>query len=319
MPASSAWCVRHGDPDEDGGLAVLGRRAGRRADRRGGGPDPGPAHAPAERRLLRPGHLRLLGAGRPDDPQLAATDRRALGLSGIPDPVLFGFVLYRYPPSPYWYLVLALAGGVALGSRVPGADLARGSMVAVGDDPVLAQSVGIDANAVKVAAFTLSAGVGGLAGSFGAIYYKYLSHVDFTLNLSIQVLAIVVLANSRRFLAVAISAIVLAPLGESLRMGLRGLGVAENARFVFYGVVLVVIVVARARLGGPDRDAEPALKADRLSIRFGACSAERRLVRGRAGEVMAVFGGNGSGRRRCSMPSAASCRPAATSISKAAE
>ena len=100
--------------------------------------------------------------------------------------------------------------------------------------------------AVKVAAFALSAAIGGFVGSFWAVYFKYLSFVDFSLNLSIQVLAIVILAGTRRVQDVVVAAAILAPLGEVMRRGMRIVAVPDNARFIFYGGALVLIVVMRA-------------------------------------------------------------------------
>jgi len=172
----------------------------------------------------------------------------AIGLGEIPDPKLIGYVFSRYPPTPYWYLALVLLLAVGAFCVFLSRTVLGLQMVAVGDDPIQAEANGIDVTAVKVAGFALSAAIGGLVGSYWAVYFKYLSPTEFSLNLSIQVLAIVVLAGSRRVQDVVVAGLILAPLGEVVRRSLRLVSVPDTSRFIFYGIALVLIVVIRARL-----------------------------------------------------------------------
>ncbi|HQX49191.1 MAG TPA: branched-chain amino acid ABC transporter permease, partial [Planctomycetaceae bacterium] len=172
----------------------------------------------------------------------------AIGLGGIPDPVLLGITLSRYPPTPYWYLALSV---VALTLSITSAlskTLLDSQMVAIGDDIELAGTFGIDSTAIKLAAFSTSAGIAGLVGSFWAVYFKFLSYSEFSLTLSVQVLAIVVLAASRSNVSVILAALVLAPLGEFSRLLLRQAALPESSRVVFYGAALMFVVFIRAKL-----------------------------------------------------------------------
>lgn len=174
----------------------------------------------------------------------------SLGLGDIPNPTLFGHEILRYPPTGYWYLALAMLTLVIAFCSFLSHTLLGAQMIAIGDDQLLAQAVGIDVSAVKVCAFALSAGIGGLVGSFWALYFKYLSVVEFSLHLSVQILAIVILAGTGRVRDVIIAAIVLAPLGELLRRGMRLAAVPDSARIVFLGVALLLIIQTRIRLKG---------------------------------------------------------------------
>jgi branched-chain amino acid transport system permease protein len=177
----------------------------------------------------------------------------ALGLGDIPNPALLGHEIGRYPPTGYWYLALGLLTAVIAFSAFFSRTSLGTQMVAAGDDPILALSMGIDVTAVKVCAFALSAAIGGLVGSFWAVYYKFLSYPEFSLNLSVQVLAIVILAGTRRVRDVVVAGAVLGLLGEATRRGLRLVAIPESARFIVYGVALVLIVLARARVNRYDQ------------------------------------------------------------------
>lgn len=172
----------------------------------------------------------------------------AIGLGGIPDPVFMGFTLNRYPPTSYWYLSLSILGITLLVAGLLSKTVLNSQMIAVGDDLELAGTLGVDSTAVKVMAFATSAGIAGLVGAFWAVYYKYLSPSEFSLTLSVQVLAIVVLAAKRSVASVMVAALVLAPLGEFCRFLLRQASLPESSRVIFYGAALIGVVVFRARL-----------------------------------------------------------------------
>jgi branched-chain amino acid transport system permease protein len=169
------------------------------------------------------------------------------GLGGIPDPAIFGHTISRFPPRDYYFLALGMLTLVLCLHLALRRTMLGAQMVAVGDDEPLCTITGIDVVYIRAAALALTAGVGGLAGSFWAIYFKFLSHADFTLNLSVQVLAIVILAGSRRIESVLIAGLALAPLGELLRRWLRTANIPEAGRVILYGILLILVIWYRSR------------------------------------------------------------------------
>jgi branched-chain amino acid transport system permease protein len=176
------------------------------------------------------------------------------GLGGIPDPVLLGVEISRYPPVGYYYLLLALSSIVLLGVWCLRRTMLGAQMIAVGDDERLCAISGIDIVSIKVSAFAISAGIGGLVGSFWAIYFKFLSYLDFTLILSVQVICIVILAGGRELKGLLLAAAVLAPTAELLRTWLRAAGLPDSARIIVFGIVLILLTLWRSRKAPADPD-----------------------------------------------------------------
>ena len=161
------------------------------------------------------------------------------GFGGIPNPEIFGLSLKRYPPIGYVYLAGTLAVCVTYLVHYLRHTQLGLQMIAVGESRALSTTSGVDIVGVKVAAFAISAGIGGLAGSFWAVYYKFLSYLDFTLLLSVQVLTIVVLASRRGPAAVLAMGMFLGPASEFLRIGLRSVGFPPAAWLTGFGLLLI--------------------------------------------------------------------------------
>lgn len=175
------------------------------------------------------------------------------GLGGIPDPIFFGLRLQRYPPVSYYFLLLGMTICIFAAVWFLRRTMLGSQMIAVGDDEKLCAVTGIDIVSVKIAAFALSAGIGGLVGSFWAIYFKFISYLDFTLNLSVQVIAIVILAGDRRLRSLLLATAVIAPTSEILRTWLRSVALPEASRIAFFGVILILLTMWRARPHAADR------------------------------------------------------------------
>jgi len=175
------------------------------------------------------------------------------GLGGIPDPVFFGFQFQRYPPISYYFLLLGITVCIFAVVWFLRRTMLGSQMIAVGDDEKLCAVTGIDIVSVKIAAFALSAGIGGLVGSFWAIYFKFISYLDFTLNLSVQVIAIVILAGDRRLRSLLLATALIAPTSEILRTWLRSLALPEASRIAFFGMILILLTMWRARPRSADR------------------------------------------------------------------
>lgn len=168
-----------------------------------------------------------------------------LGISAIPEPTILGWTIRTK------VAFLVLTSILAAFAYVVVAGLARSpfgrALRAIREDEVFAQSLGKNTFLFKVAAFAVSSG---LAASAGAIYAYYISYIDpssFTIMESILVISIVIIGGAGSMWGPLIGATVLVALPEILRfIGLPD-PVAANLRQIFYGSLLVVMMMFRPR------------------------------------------------------------------------
>jgi branched-chain amino acid transport system permease protein len=112
------------------------------------------------------------------------------------------------------------------------------AFLAVRDDEVAAESVGISTTRYKVTAFVVSAFFAGVAGALVAHYDSYLHPESFNFIKSIEVVVMVVLGGMGSLTGVTVAAILLTLLPEVLR--------ASGAlRMVIYSLLLIVLMLTR--------------------------------------------------------------------------
>ncbi|MBO6015840.1 MAG: branched-chain amino acid ABC transporter permease, partial [Lachnospiraceae bacterium] len=112
------------------------------------------------------------------------------------------------------------------------------AVMAIRDNRIAAESVGIDITRYKLIAFTISASLAGIAG---ALYAHNLSSLtalpkNFGYNMSIMILVFVVLGGIGSIRGSIIAAIVLTLLPELL----RGL---NDYRMLIYAIVLIAMML----------------------------------------------------------------------------
>lgn len=124
--------------------------------------------------------------------------------------------------------------------------------LAIQADETAAKSCGINLNRYKLIGFGLSAFFGGVAGALMAWRNNIASPNTYDFWLSVIVLCCVVLGGMGSIRGVLLGALILTALGESLRDGLAwtsaNLGwdwVDQRLRFLFYGAVMVLIMIFR--------------------------------------------------------------------------
>lgn len=154
----------------------------------------------------------------------------ATGLSGIP---------------PYASLPWALfwAAATVLFSRRLLDSLHGRSLLAVREDEIAAEAMGVDTTGYKVRAFAVSAFFAGIAGSLLGHYLQILSPRDFTFLRSIEVVAMVVLGGLGSISGAVVAAIVLTILPEALRPLQDWTGV--DFRMVIYSALLILLMALR--------------------------------------------------------------------------
>lgn len=110
--------------------------------------------------------------------------------------------------------------------------------LAVHDDEIAAEAMGINTTRYKITAFVLGAFFAGIAGGLYAHFKNYISPDGFGFMRSIEIVVMVILGGMGNTVGVIIAAILLTLLPEFLRP------VAEY-RMVIYSFLLIVLMLAR--------------------------------------------------------------------------
>jgi len=110
------------------------------------------------------------------------------------------------------------------------------AIMALRDNRIAAESVGINVTKYKLMAFVTSAALAGAAGALYGLNYSGLSAAKFDFNTSIMVLVFVVLGGLGNMWGSIIAATILTILPEALR------GFSEY-RMLAYAVVLIVVMI----------------------------------------------------------------------------
>ncbi|NLA59166.1 MAG: branched-chain amino acid ABC transporter permease [Firmicutes bacterium] len=112
------------------------------------------------------------------------------------------------------------------------------AFIAVREDEIAAEAMGIDTTVYKVLAFTIGAAFAGVAGGLFAHHQMFIDPRSFTFQRSIEILVMVVLGGLGSITGSIIAAIVLTILPEALR------GMAEY-RMIVYAILLIGLMLVR--------------------------------------------------------------------------
>ena len=150
--------------------------------------------------------------------------RGPMGISGIQKIATFpaGFILVMTALMIVFNLVNSRSGR---------------AFMAIRDDRIAAESIGLDITKYKMMAFVMSAALAGAAGALFAMNYSTIVANKFDFNTSILILVFVVLGGQGNMLGGIIAAAVLTILPEKLRQ-------FSEYRMLLYAVVLIVMMLA---------------------------------------------------------------------------
>ena len=141
----------------------------------------------------------------------------------------------------YFLIMLMVLGTLFVMNRIQTSRLGR-AWFAIRDDELAAVSCGVNLLVYKVIAFGISAAFGAVGGSFYARWVSVISPTDFVFWESFFVLCMVVLGGLGNIWGVMLGAAMLVSLGEILREVLPLVGLPENSRFLFYGMMMVLMM-----------------------------------------------------------------------------
>jgi branched-chain amino acid transport system permease protein len=163
----------------------------------------------------------------------------AVGIFGIPQPF--------QSPLEYLWIALPLLGlSMAFMYRLEKIRVGR-ALIAIREDELAADSMGINPTYYKVLAFTLAAILAGMVGAVSAHFLNTWNARQGTFDASIIFLAFVLIGGSRTFWGPVVGGIILTALPEVLRGAASVNGMPlwlgqflKDGRLIIFGVLIVV-------------------------------------------------------------------------------
>ena len=110
--------------------------------------------------------------------------------------------------------------------------------IAVADDEIAAEAMGINTTRYKITAFLVGAFFAGLAGGVYAHFKQYIVPQGFGFDRSIEIVVMVILGGMGNTTGVIIAAILLTVLGEWLRQ-------FGDLRMILYSLLIIVLMILR--------------------------------------------------------------------------
>ncbi|MEQ1659570.1 MAG: branched-chain amino acid ABC transporter permease [Hylemonella sp.] len=192
------------------------------------------------------------------------------GINNIARPSLAGFSLEGN--KAYYYFALAMAVLLAIALRALLRSPWGKAFTALRDNPIRAESLGVDIRSYTLLSFAIGAAYAGIAGALFACLVQFIEPAPFTVGASIMMYLMVVVGGAGYFFGPVVGAAVGVLLPEWLRFA--------QAWYLFaFGtaVVLLMIWLPDGLLSIPDR-----IKARRQSREASAARAQAARVGGQS-------------------------------------
>jgi branched-chain amino acid transport system permease protein len=183
----------------------------------------------------------------------------ASGLSAVPVPHIFGFILFE--PSAQYYLVfvVVLLASIATG-RLMSSRTGR-AWLAASEDETAAISMGVNASRYRQLAFVLSSALAGIAGALYASTFSYIDPDIAAFHISALLLAMVILGGAGSVTGAILGTVLIYSYDKVLIGQLfallallwpRGLFIGQvpdirGTNFFNFGIALYLTVLWRAR------------------------------------------------------------------------
>src|SRR6185369_802841 len=164
------------------------------------------------------------------------------GISGIPRPSLFGYSLDGSLPFFYFTFASVLALGLVLWwlLRSPWGR----AFAALRDNPIRAESLGINITAYTLLAFAIGAACAGIGGVYFAALVEFIEPGPFHFSTSLMMLLAVIVGGSGRFFGPVIGTVIIILLPELLRASnMEWLKFMQKWYLVFFGVAIVALMI----------------------------------------------------------------------------
>jgi branched-chain amino acid transport system permease protein len=188
------------------------------------------------------------------------------GINGIVRPVFFGWSTAK--PLPFYFFCLAMLAILSFATRWMLRSPWGRAFVALRENPVRAASLGVDTRRYTLMAFAIGSSLGGLAGALYAPLVQFIEPGSFALNLSFNLLLMVIVGGSGYFFGPFVGALVAVLLPEWMR-------VAEGYYLIVYAALIMVMMAfcPSGLLGLAERLLKAAARTPRLAPMLGTKEA----------------------------------------------
>jgi branched-chain amino acid transport system permease protein len=164
------------------------------------------------------------------------------GISGIPRPSLLGYAFETEKAYFYFTLVslVLLASFLWWLLRSPWGR----AFAALRDNPIRAESLGVNITAYTLLAFAIGAACAGIGGVYFASLVEFIEPGPFHFSTSLMMLLAVIVGGSGRFFGPVIGTVIIILLPEVLRSSnVEWLKFMQKWYLVFFGVAIVALMI----------------------------------------------------------------------------
>jgi branched-chain amino acid transport system permease protein len=207
----------------------------------------------------------------------------AIGLNGVAPPRLFGYS-FGVDSEPFYYLGLLMIGALILISlRLQNSRIGRAWM-AIREDEIAASAMGINLVSLKLLAFAVGAGFGGMTGAFYVSKLQTATPDMFMFPVSVMILVMIVLGGMGSVYGVVLAAIILQLLQSWFLQDLTGwihklghwvdsgwlqrVDLVQSIELIF-GIILVTMMLFRRQGLIPAMRPTPALTLEQQTAHVG--------------------------------------------------
>ena len=156
------------------------------------------------------------------------------GIAGIPRPTLFGLSLDGVLPF-FWFTLFFTVLLISLLWWLLRSPWGR-AFAALRDNPIRAESLGVNITAYTLLAFAIGAACAGIAGVFFAALVQFVEPAPFHFSASLMMLLAVIVGGSGRFFGPVLGTVVIVLLPEWLRF-------MQNWYLAVFGFAIVALMI----------------------------------------------------------------------------
>lgn len=159
-------------------------------------------------------------------------------LEMVPELADMPFQFFTIPKFTNFFWTFLIVAIIIFGiSNLMRSTYGRG-FIAVKDDEISAEAMGINTTKFKVTAFIIGAFFAGVAGGIYGHFIQYINPEDFNFLRSVEIVVMVILGGMGSTLGVVIGAIILTILPELLRD-------VQEFRMIVYALLLIIMMLVR--------------------------------------------------------------------------